>query len=80
MKIRIFGPGCSRCQTLEQRTYNVLASLDIAADVEKISDLGKMAEMGVMATPALAINDKVKCVGRVPSEAEIADWIRAAVG
>jgi len=56
VEIKIFGPGCTRCETLERRTINVLASLDVAADVEKVSDLDRMADHGVLATPALAVN------------------------
>lgn len=78
MEIRIYGPGCARCQAVERLTFNVLATLDIAAGVEKVTDLTRMAEAGVMATPALAINGRVKCSGRVPSETEIAAWIKEA--
>jgi len=77
LEIKVFGPGCARCEALMQKAINVLAELDVAADVEKVSDLDRMAEMGVMATPALAINGKLKCSGRVPSETEIAEWIKA---
>jgi small redox-active disulfide protein 2 len=77
LEIKVFGPGCARCEALMRKTVNVLAELDIAADVEKVSDLDRMAQMGVMVTPALAINGRLKCSGRVPSEAEIAEWINA---
>lgn len=76
MEIRILGPGCPRCKEVEKRTINALADLNVGADVQKISDFKKMMEYRIMGTPALVINGKVKCYGRIPSVAEIKEWIK----
>lgn len=34
-----------------------------------------MMKMGVMSTPALAIDDQVMGVGRMPLKAEIREWL-----
>jgi Thioredoxin domain len=34
----------------------------------------------VLSAPSLVVNDKLVCVGRVPSSNEILGWIRGAVG
>ncbi len=75
MEIRILGSGCPRCHEVEKRTIDVLAELDIAADVQKVTDLMKMMEHGIMATPGFVINGKVKCSGRIPSRDEIKTWV-----
>jgi len=75
MEIRILGPGCPRCQEVEKRTIDVLAELNIAADVQKVTDLMKIAEYKVLATPGLVINEKVKCSGKIPSKDDIKKWI-----
>jgi len=75
MEIRILGPGCPRCNEVEKRTINVLAEMNIAADVQKITDLNKIAEHKIFATPGLIINGKIKCSGRIPSKEEIKKWI-----
>jgi len=31
---------------------------------------------GVMQTPALVIDGKIKCMGRVPAATEIAGWLK----
>jgi len=77
-EIKVYGPGCARCEMLERMTFNVPARLDVTADVEKVTDLGKMAEDGVMMTPAPDVNGQLKCGGRLPTEAELAGWIKAA--
>lgn len=76
MEIRILGPGCPRCHEVERRTINVLAELNVGADVQHVSDFRKIAEYKIIGTPGLVINGKVKCYGRIPSQNEIKTWIQ----
>ncbi|MEO0115526.1 MAG: thioredoxin family protein [candidate division WOR-3 bacterium] len=80
MEIRILGTGCPRCQELEKRTLEVLAEMNLAADVQKVTDLKKIAEYKVFMTPALVINGKVKCFGKVPAKSEIKKWLEEEKG
>ncbi|OGC42248.1 redox-active disulfide protein 2 [candidate division WOR-3 bacterium RBG_13_43_14] len=75
MEIKILGPGCSRCEEVHKRTIDVLAELNIAADVEKVTDLRKIMEYKIFVTPGLIINSKVKCSGKIPSKSDIKKWI-----
>jgi small redox-active disulfide protein 2 len=76
MEIKILGPGCPRCSEVEKRTINALTELNVAADVQKVKDIKEISSYGVISTPALVINKIVKASGRIPSVAEIKDWIR----
>lgn len=76
MEIRILGPGCPRCGEVEKRTINVLAELNVGADVQKVTDIKKIAEYKIFSTPGLVINGKVKSSGRIPSLEEIQRWIQ----
>ena len=73
--IRVLGAGCTRCNELEKLCFNVLAGHNIDADMQKISDVKKIAEYGVVSTPALIINGKVYCSGRIPTKATLLHWI-----
>jgi len=75
MEIKILGSGCPRCQEVEKRTIDILAELNIAADVQKITDMKKIMEYKIMATPGLVINSKVKCSGKIPAKSQIKQWI-----
>jgi small redox-active disulfide protein 2 len=75
MEIRILGPGCPRCHEVEKRTIDVLAELNIAADVQKVTDMKKIMEYKIMTTPGLVINGIVKSSGKIPSKDEIRKWI-----
>lgn len=78
MKIVILGPGCPRCHEVEKRTFNALAELGIAADVEKVTDIKKIMEYDILGTPGLVIDGKIVCSGRIPRPEEIKAWIQAA--
>jgi small redox-active disulfide protein 2 len=75
MEIKILGPGCPRCQEVYKRTQEVLAELNIAADVEKITDIKKIMEYKILATPGLIVNGKIKCAGKIPAKFQIKQWI-----
>jgi small redox-active disulfide protein 2 len=78
MKIVVYGPGCARCHETERIVRNVLAELNVSADVQKISDYQAMAEAGVVATPAVSIDGVLKITGRIPKREEVQGWLGVA--
>lgn len=78
MKIEVFGPGCPKCQQVEKMVRDAATELSVTAEIEKIKDVIKMAEAGVMIPPAIRINGKIKCSGRVPKLDEVKKWIEEA--
>ena len=76
LEIKVFGPGCPRCDRLMNDVMSVLARLDVAADVEHVRDLSRIAELGPVGMPALMINGKIVSSGRVPSDKDIIRWLR----
>ena len=75
--IKILGPGCVSCNRLEEMVKDVLTRLGLAADFEHITEHDEIWRYGVMQTPALVINDKVLCSGRLPTPAQVEEWLRA---
>lgn len=65
MKIQISGTGCPKCKALEANARLAIETMGIAAEIDKVTDIDTIMEMGVMMTPALAIDDVVKSVGKV---------------
>ena len=78
MIIKVLGPGCNNCKTLERVTKEAVAELGIEATIEKIEDYSTIAGYGAMSTPALVINEKVVSSGRVPTPAHVRELLAAA--
>lgn len=76
MKIKILGPGCSKCQQTEKVVKEAVAESGVTTDVEKVTDLMKIAGYGVFGTPAIVIDDEVKSVGKVPSKKDVLSWLK----
>ncbi len=77
MLIKVLGPGCMNCKTLEKRTQEAVASLGVPAEVEKVGDIMQIATYGILRTPGLVIDEKVVSSGRVPAVEEIKQMILA---
>ncbi len=75
MEIKVLGPGCARCRETEKLVLTAVQEAGTAASVKKVTDFKEMMALGVMATPAVVIDGKVMCTGRVPSKDEILHWI-----
>jgi len=75
MDIKILGPGCPKCKTLEKLTREVVEQSGIEATVTKVDDIVEIMNYGVMTTPALVVDGKVVVKGRVPSAEEIRKFI-----
>jgi small redox-active disulfide protein 2 len=75
MEIKVLGTGCPKCKALEKATREVIAELNVDANITKEEDIVKIMGYGIMQTPGLVINDKVVFSGRVPSTSEIKNFI-----
>ncbi|MFA7318048.1 MAG: thioredoxin family protein [Sulfuricella sp.] len=75
LTIRVLGSGCVTCNKLSAMLYEALQKFGLAADMESVHDLDEIWRFGVTKTPALIINNTVKCAGRMPSPAEIEEWV-----
>lgn len=76
MKIEILGTGCPKCKMLEEHAKKAVAELNIKADIVKVTDIDKIIESGVMTSPALIIDGKIFCQGRIAETQEIKKWLK----
>lgn len=78
MHIKVFGSGCARCHQAEARVREAVQSFGNNATVEMVTDLKAMMAAGVMSPPAIAIDDRVVCAGRIPAASEVVEWLATA--
>ena len=77
MIIKVLGPGCMNCKTLERRTLEVLSEINLKAEVQKVEDLDSIVGYGIMRTPGLVIDEKVVWQGGVPTKERIKELIES---
>lgn len=85
VKVEVIGPepSCVRCQTAKKIVENAAKKLEqagIIVKIEKVNIISKeiLSRYGVLVSPAIAVNGKVRFMGRVPSEEEIVRLIKEA--
>jgi len=71
MEIKVLGPGCAKCHSLEKTVKEVVAALKLDIKVEEIKDMKEIMKYPILMTPGLVINGKVVMSGKVPSKAEV---------
>lgn len=76
MEIKVFGPGCAKCEETERLVSAAVREEGIDATVKKITDFKEMMAHGIMSTPAVAIDGKIMSLGRVPTKDEIKSWLK----
>jgi small redox-active disulfide protein 2 len=79
LNIKILGSGCENCKKLMSLTEQAVARLSIEANFEKVTDYAEIMKYPILSTPGLVINDKVVASGRIPSEAEITNFLTTAL-
>jgi small redox-active disulfide protein 2 len=79
ISVKVLGPGCSKCRTLEAKVKDVVSKNNIDASISKVEDINEMMSYGIMMTPALVINEKVKSYGIIPKEEQILTWLKEGI-
>lgn len=76
MEIKVLGPGCAKCHSLEKVTREAVEKYKISANITKVDDIVEIMKYGVMTTPALVVDGQVLIKGRVPSIDEIGNLLK----
>jgi len=76
MIVKVLGSGCAKCNRLYDKVKEVAANNEIQAEIIKETDIQEIMKYKVMMTPAVVINEKVKCYGIIPKEEQILEWLR----
>jgi small redox-active disulfide protein 2 len=77
INIKVLGPGCKNCVTLDRITHQVIDEMGLQATIEKVEDYAAIASFGVMSTPALVVDGKIVLSGRVPTARRLKELLEA---
>lgn len=77
IEVKVYGPGCKRCESAEAVVREVADNLSIEIEIEKISDYAQIAMAGVVSTPAIAVAGTLVHSGSVPKARDVEAWLTA---
>lgn len=75
--VKILGSGCANCRKLEDIARQAAKNAGIDAEFIKVTDMKAMLAYDLMSSPGLVINEKLVSSGRIPSLAEVGEWLTA---
>jgi small redox-active disulfide protein 2 len=75
LKVKILGSGCANCKKLEAVARDAASAAGVTADFEKVTDMKAILAYDILSTPGLVINEKVVASGRIPTKAEVQQWL-----
>jgi len=75
MTVKILGSGCANCRKLEAVAKEAAADAGVQAEFVKVTNMADIMAYDILSTPALVINEKVVCSGRIPTRAEVSAWL-----
>jgi len=78
LTIKILGSGCANCKKLEAVARAATEGAGIQAEYVKVTNQAEMLKYDILSTPALVINEKVVCAGRIPTQADVMCWLKSA--
>lgn len=75
--VKVFGPGCKRCDDTETMVKDAAAKVGVDVEVEKVSDPRALALAGVISTPGISVDGALVHAGGLPDAAKLAGWLSA---
>ncbi len=73
--VKVYGPGCKRCEATAEMVKSAAAKLGLEVEVEKVTDPKAIALAGVMSTPGVSVDGKLVHAGGLPDASKLEAWL-----
>ena len=74
--VKVLGTGCANCKTTLKLVEEVAKEKGVDIQLEKVEELQEIMKYGVLTTPGLAVDGKVKAVGKVLDAGKIKEFLQ----
>lgn len=76
VELKIYGSGCANCERLTENAKSAAEALGLDYEIVKETSSDAIIDAGITRTPALAINDQVRLMGKVATPDEIKELLK----
>lgn len=77
MEIKVLGPGCANCHTMEELVKKAVSELGIDAQIDHVTNIQEIMKHTI-STPGLVVNGKLKHSGKpLPDFEKVKTLIKA---
>lgn len=73
--VKILGSGCANCKKLEAVAREAATNSGVEAEFIKVTDMKAILGYDLLSTPGLVIDEKLVSSGRIPTVAEVQQWM-----
>ena len=74
-EIKVLGAGCAKCKATLALVREVIDAEGADARLVKVEDMAEIMRHGIMSTPGIMVSGEMKMVGKVPSRAQVREWL-----
>lgn len=79
MEIKVLGPGCANCHTMEELVKKAVSELGIDAQIDHVTNIQEIMKHTI-STPGLVVNGKLKHSGKpLPDFEKVKNLVKAEV-
>lgn len=75
MKIEVFEASCCKPTNVYGLVEQAMREKGVSAELTKAGGAMEAVKLGIMRTPAIVIDGKVVCAGRIPEYEEVVGWL-----
>lgn len=75
--VKIYGPGCKRCDATETMVKVSASRLGVEVEVVKVTDAKSIAMADVISTPGISVDGKLVHAGGLPDAVKLDGWLQA---
>ncbi len=77
LTVKILGSGCANCRKLEAVAREAASQAQVQAEFIKVTDMQAILAYDLLSTPGLVVNERLVSSGRIPTVAEVRQWLTA---
>lgn len=79
MRVRVLGTDREKIRNLREQVEQALKRMGANAEIVDVDKIDEITMLGVLDTPAVMVDERLVCEGRIPSVEDLIGWITGSL-